>query len=251
MIVLSRARISLLVSLTIGWLPVAAQITISKYEIGFKAGTFIYQGDLAPSDAGSIKTLRPQFGIFASRLLSSSFAARLNFDAGSIKGDDSKYSSPAWRQERNFRFTSPVYELSGQLVWDILGRNYVRPGETLSPYIFAGIGYTYIDVHRDWSDMNTTVFNAESNVPAGLVADAAPSKRHGNLVFPAGIGLRYAITQKFSLIGESSYRFTTTDYLDGFSYSANPSKNDHYYSHSLGMVYSFGRKNAWDCPVKP
>src|SRR6185436_7058640 len=113
------------------------------------------------------------------RLLNRSFSVRLNFDAGSIKGDDSRYSSPAWRQERNFKFSSPVYELSAQLVWDILGRNYTRPAKSLSPYIFAGIGYSYIDVHRDWSNMNTAVFTAESNVPAGLVADAAASNRHG------------------------------------------------------------------------
>jgi len=251
MIVLSRARISVFVLLTIAFLPVAAQISVSKYELGVKSGAFIYQGDLAPSDAGSYKTPRPQFGLFASRLLNRSFSVRLNFDAGSIKGDDSRYSSTAWRQDRNFKFSSPVYELSAQLVWDILGRNYTRPAKSLSPYIFAGIGYSYIDVHRDWSNMNTAVFTAESNVPAGLVVDAAASNRHGNLVLPAGIGLRYALTQKFSVIGESSYRFTTTDYLDGFSYSANPSKNDHYYSHSLGVIYSFGKKNSWDCPVKP
>ena len=251
MIVISRARISLFVLLTIGSLPLSAQIRYSKYELGLKAGVFIYQGDLAPSDAGSYKTLRPQFGLFASRLLSRSFSARLNFDAGSIKGDDSRYSSPAWRRDRNFKFNSPVYELSAQLVWDILGRNYNRPAKSFSPYIFAGIGYSYIDVHSDWSNMNTAVFTAESNVPAGLVADAAASNRHGNLVFPAGIGLRYALSQKFSLIGESSYRFTSTDYLDGFSYSANPSKKDHYYNHSLGVVYSFGIRNSWDCPVKP
>lgn len=249
--VLSQPRILFFVLLSVGYRPATAQINLSKYEMGIKAGVFIYQGDLAPSDAGSNKTLRPQFGIFASRLLSRSFAFRLNFDAGSLKGDDSKYESPAWRQDRNFKFSSPVFELSAQVVWDILGRNYSRPINTLSPYLFAGIGYSYINVKRDWSNMNTAVFTPETTVPAGLAIDAAASNRQGALVFPVGIGLRYALTQKISLVGESAYRFTTTDYLDGFSYSANPSKKDHYYSHSLGVIYSFGKKNSWDCPVKP
>ena len=251
MIVLSHPRVLLFVLLFVACLPAFAQMNLSKYEVGAKAGVFIYQGDLTPSDLGSYETLRPQFGIFASRLLSRSFSARLNFDAGSLKGDDSKYASPAWRRDRNFKFSSPVYELSAQLVWDVLGRNYKRPVKSFSPYLFAGAGYAYINVKRNLSNMNTTVFSSETGVPAGLVVDAAASNRHGALVFPAGIGLRYALTQKISLVAESSYRFTTNDYLDGFSYSANPSKKDHYYSYSLGAIYSFGKKNNWDCPVKP
>ena len=249
MIVLSHTRLLLFIILATGFLAASAQVSIPKYEIGIKAGAFIYQGDLTPSDAGSYKTLRPQFGIFASRLLSPSFSFRLNFDAGSINGDDSKYSHPSYRQDRNFRFSSPLYELSAQLVWDVLGKNYNRTAKSFSPYVFAGIGYSYINVSRDWSRMNPAVFDPESGVPTGLAADAATSPPHGVLVFPVGLGLRYALTQKISLIGESSYRFMSTDYLDGFSLSANPSRNDHYYSHSLGAVYTFGKKNSWDCPV--
>ncbi|MES1217754.1 MAG: DUF6089 family protein, partial [Bacteroidota bacterium] len=127
MIVLSRTGILYIVILTFVYLPSAAQISLSKYEIGAKAGAFIYQGDLTPSDLGSYNTMRPQFGIFASYLISRSFAVRLNFDAGSLHGDDAKYASPSWRRDRNFKFSSPVFELSGQLVWDVLGRNYNRP----------------------------------------------------------------------------------------------------------------------------
>jgi len=247
--VVSHTRLLFIAGLSIAFFAAPAQVVLPKYEIGIKAGTFIYQGDLTPSDAGSYKTLRPQFGIFVSRLLSRSFSARLNFDAGSISGDDSKYSQPSFRQDRNFRFSSPVYELSAQLVWDVLGKNYTRPAKSFSPYVFAGIGYSFINVKRDWSRMNPAVFDPESGVPVGLAADAATTLHHGALVFPVGLGLRYAVTQKISIIGESSYRFMSTDYLDGFSLSANPSRNDHYYSHSIGAVFTFGRKESWDCPV--
>jgi hypothetical protein len=247
--VVSHTRLLFIAVLSTGFLTATSQVIFPKYEIGIKAGAFIYQGDLTPSDAGSYQTLRPQSGVFVSRLLSRYFSARLNFDAGSISGDDSKYSHPSFRQERNFRFSSPVYELSAQLVWDVLGKNYTRPAKSFSPYVFAGAGYSYINVKRDWSRMNASVFDPESGVPAGLAADAATTLHHGVIVFPVGLGLRYALTQQFSIIGESSYRFMSTDYLDGFSLSANPSRNDHYYSHSLGAVYTFGKKNSWDCPV--
>ena len=246
--IVSLARLLLLTVLSVSFFDSFAQFTVSKYEIGVKGGVFVYQGDLAPSDAGSYKTIRPQFGVFVSRLLSPSFAVRLNFDAGSLKGDDAKYSSPSWRQDRNFRFTSPVYELSAQLVLDILGKNYDRPVKSLSPYVFVGAGYTFINVKRDWSRLNTSAFSGESDTQAGLVVDSLAPLHRGTAVFPVGIGLRYALTQKISLIGESSFRFVPTDYLDGFSYSANPNHYDHYYSHSLGIVYSFGKKNSWACP---
>ncbi|MES1223838.1 MAG: hypothetical protein ABUT20_50550, partial [Bacteroidota bacterium] len=164
-------------------------------------------------------------------------------------GDDAKYASPSWRRDRNFKFSSPVFELSGQLVWDVLGRNYNRPAKSLSPYLFAGIGYSIINVSRDYTRMDPDAFTPETGVPAGLIVDAVPASRRGALVFPVGIGLRYALSEKVSIVGETSYRFTTTDYLDGFSYSANPDKQDHYYSHSIGIIYSFGKKNSWDCPV--
>lgn len=248
MILLSYTRPLLFVTATICFLSATSQINTSRYEVGIKAGTFIYQGDLVPSDAGSYKTIRPQFGIFVSRLLSQSFAVRLNFDAGSLHGDDAKYDHPAWRQDRNFRFSSPVYELSAQLVLDIPGRNFKRPVKSLSPYVFAGAGISYVNAKKDFNRMNSSVFNPESDVAAGLARDIVTITPRILPVFPIGIGVRYALTQKISIIGESSYRFIPTDYLDGFSYSANPAKNDHYYSHSIGAVYSFGKKNSWDCP---
>src|SRR5205085_6911001 len=142
------------------------------------------------------------------------------------KGDDAKYSNPSWRQERNFRFISPVYEFSAQLVLDIMGRNYDRPAKSLSPYVFVGAGYSFINVHRDWSRINPAVFTGETDTQVGLVADSLSPLKRGTAVFPIGLGIRYALTRKISIIGETSYRFVPTDYLDGFSYSANPSRND-------------------------
>jgi hypothetical protein len=40
----------------------------------------------------------------------------------------------------------------------------------------------------------------------------------------------------------------STDYLDGFTKAANPSKKDHYYTHTIGLIYSFGEKNTLACP---
>ena len=218
-----------------------------KYQFGLGIGTFVYQGDLTPSNPGSYKTMKPQVNFFAARLLSSSFSVRANFFAGSLKGDDSKYANPAYRQERNFKFRSSVTEISGVGEWNVLGRNYVSKG--IAPYVFGGVGYSFLRIRRDWSQLNTEYFSAESSLMEGLAADQQHSVPKGLLVLPVGLGVRYYLSDKIGVQAETSYRLSATDYLDGFSRSANPGEKDHYYSHSIGVIYRPGKKSNFDCPV--
>jgi hypothetical protein len=68
---------------------------------------------------------------------------------------------------------------------------------------------------------------------------------------PVGIGIRYSLSQALSITAEAAYRLTFTDYLDGFSKVADPSKNDHYYGLSIGLVYTFLKSKALKCPKPP
>lgn len=223
-----------------------AQIDLSKYEVGLSGGVFVYQGDLTPQPLGSYKTMKPQLALHIYRILSPAFSVRLNINRGKLYGDDAKYSSPEWRQQRNFNFTTPVTELSLQGVWSFLNARSPR----FSPYLFAGAGFSFLKIKRDWSNINTTVFGDGSDVQNNLAIDAAKKLPRVIPVVPVGAGVRYALNDRFSLIGETSYRLSFTDYLDGFSKAANPSKNDHYLSHSIGIVYSFNKKNkTLGCPV--
>ncbi|MBL7761982.1 MAG: hypothetical protein JNL23_01025, partial [Chitinophagaceae bacterium] len=129
---------------------------IVKYEVGVSAGAFIYQGDLTPSDLGSYKTIRPVFGISGSRILNRAFGLRANLAIGGLRADESKYSHPEYRQQRNFASRSFVAELTVQAVWNPLRRNYEDKG--LTPYVFGGVGASYINTTRDWSRLNTDYF---------------------------------------------------------------------------------------------
>src|SRR5438552_16912332 len=135
---------------------VYSQPGITKFELGTSLGTFIYQGDLTPSHFGSVKTQKLEFNLSANKILNSSFSLRTNLAIGKLKGDDSKYASPEYRQQRNFYFTSPVIEISEQLLWNPLGKNYYSNG--FSPYLFAGIGYSFLNIKRDWSRFNVEYF---------------------------------------------------------------------------------------------
>jgi hypothetical protein len=227
--------------------PVFAQKKSSPYEIGVAVGAFIYQGDLAPQRFGSFKTLRPGLMLHGTRMLTRTYALRLNASFASLHGDDAKYSSPAFRRQRNFNFRTPVIELSPQFVWSPSG--WKEQGPRISPYVFAGVGLSFLRVRRDWSNFNSSHFELEENLPSRIAQDMARRTPVLLPVIPVGAGLRYAISPKIVLNGEVNYRKTFSDYIDGFSRAASPAFKDHYYSLSVGAIYRFGRnKSSWDCP---
>jgi hypothetical protein len=221
---------------------VHGQAKAEKFEFGVAAGLFLYQGDLTPTKTGSYKTPGPAIQLSASRVFTSSFSFRAQISWGNLKGNDSRYE-PEWRKERNFNFQTPLVELSGVMVWQApdLVKN-------LRPYVLAGAGLSYLNIHRDYSRFNTEFFSTEPSVLSGLAVDAAHATPRVLPVVPIGAGLRYQLKGKFSITAESIYRITNTDYLDGFSHAANPALKDHYISHTLGLLYSPGRKNKLDCP---
>lgn len=224
-----------------------SQWNVPKYEWGLGLGMLVYQGDLTPRQLGAFETQKFSLGLTASRLFSPSFSVRAQLLFGKLKGDDAKYDNPEYRQERNFLFTSPVTEFSGQLVWNLTGSFYRDKG--FSPYLFAGAGFSLIRVRRDWSRMNTAYFTPETaEIWTGLAADSAHSLPRMIPVVPLGGGVRYFFSSRWGLNAEATYRVATTDYLDGFSQSANPDKKDNYLGYSLGLIYRSGKKNTLDCP---
>jgi hypothetical protein len=109
-----------------------------------------------------------------------------------------------------------------------------------SPYFFAGVGFSLLYINMNWSRFDTTYFNSNSTAGHGLGLDTL-HKTPGFLpVIPVGAGLRYMVSRRIFINAEATYRITSSDYIDGFSYAANPAKNDHYYGLSLGVSYRFG-----------
>ena len=220
----------------------------SDMSVGLNAGAYIYQGDLTPERYGSFRTVQPGFSLFVKKPINYFLAARVHMSFAKLVGNDSRYSKPEFRQQRNFYFTTPVKEFSAQLVWNIRGRNYDEHG--IMPYIFSGAGVSLINVKKDYSRMDKTIFGESSDVIAGLAVDNARGTPRALFAVPVGIGAEYPISGRFSVNIETSYRFIFTDYLDGFSQSANPKLQDHYHSTSAGLIYKFGKRDKGiGCPV--
>jgi hypothetical protein len=222
-----------------------AQIDLSKLEFGLTAGVFVYQGDLTPSQFGSYRTLRPTVNLFVNRILNPSFSLRTSLFYGGLNGNDAAYKNPEWRQQRSFNFVTHPLELTEMIVWNAWSTD-----RKITPYLFGGIGLTFLNIRRDYKNFNGEYFAAQGeDLFARLQEDIAHKTPKILPVVPIGIGVQVALTRKLSLIGETSYRLTKTDYLDGFSKVANPQYYDHYQSHTVGVLYKFGKQSNLECPT--
>jgi len=226
-----------------------AQFTPSKWEVGINAGTLIYQGDLSESPLGYTKTLYPSAELWVSRSVDEYFSIRANLLQSSLHADDSKYASPDWRRHRNFVFNSSVTEVSAELVWDLNGKTYREGMHRYSPYFFAGAGVAILHINRNWSRFDTTYYDSKSSTAQGLALDTLHKTPTFLPVIPIGAGVRYMVTRQIFMNAEFTYRITSSDYIDGFSYSGNSQKNDHYYGLTLGISYRFGW-NGMGCPKR-
>lgn len=224
-----------------------AQRGTKPFEIGLQGGILVYQGDLTPRRLGSWETLKPGVKLHAARVLNDNWLLRASLLRGSLKGDDAKYSKPDYRRFRNFRFRTPVTELSVQAIWFPSGSRPVK--KRFSPFLSGGAGLGLLRVQRDWSRFNYLHFVLEPDLPGRISQDAAHKTPRLIPVVPLGAGLRYGLSDKWSLDLEWNYRLSFSDYLDGFSIAANPDRKDHYHSTMIGITRRFGEKDATACPV--
>lgn len=97
--------------------------------------------------------------------------------------------------------------------------------------------------------MDTVAFPQSSKQRQGLGIDSVYKLPRSVFALPLGIGVAYYISPKFSLTFETIYRYTFTDYLDGFSHAADPNHKDAYHSHTIGLLYRFGKTSQLDCPT--
>lgn len=215
----------------------------SRYAVGLNAGVFIYNGDLSPTQTGSWKTPGFVWALNGLKHFTPTLSARLDVSFGKLRGDEAKYSSPEFRQYRAFAFNSQVTEITLGAEYSPLGRN-----RKLTPYLYGGIGYSGMRITRDYSRYNDVYFAGEPSLKEKLAEDAATSLPRGVFVLPVGLGVNYIINHRFALNSEAAFRYTRSDYIDGFSKAGNPDLKDSYTKISIGLRYSIGNKDPYACP---
>src|SRR5687768_3203314 len=176
-----------------------AQLLKPGVEFGAGLSALVYQGDLTPSFKSSFRTARPGLVVYAAKKLNKTFSLRANLAFGKTAGNDGIFPEPSWKQQRNFAFDATVFEVSGLLVWDILG-SYARRRENLyfSPYVYGGPGLSFLNIHRSAAAFNQEFFAGEPRVIAGFTADLGQVLPKAMPVMPLGAGARFILNQKIS-----------------------------------------------------
>ena len=179
----------------------------------------------------SIKSTRPSFHIGARYKIRENISVKMNFNYGFISGNDEGSKN----NDRGFQFYSQIFEPSVQAEYSIISeeqksrssalfnkRGMINNYSQINLYLYAGIGAV-----KHWPKPNEVMI-------ASLNYD--PDYPTFGIVFPVGVGLKYVLSQNWSVGGEFGVRWTTTDFLDAYT-SQYSKANDLYYFGVINGIY--------------
>ena len=158
-------------------------------------------------------------------------ALKFNLIYGRIYGSDIFTEVPG-RANRNVTFSSGLFEPSLQFEYSILKE---RLG---TRYTFRNIKrfkFTYVNTYV-FLGFGGVLFNPKIN---HIVKSNKNQPFHRfNMVFPIGLGFKYAMNRRTTLGFEFGQRYTTTDYLDGHS-DTHSKARDSYAFLTINVTYKF------------
>lgn len=193
-------------------------------SIGGSIGIANYFGDLAPNArmaSTDIRFTRPSIHLYAMHRFHPRISVRGTFGWSRIRGDDFKSQSTGsqdarFRYIRNLHFRNDIVELTASGVVDLFenrGTFLKRP--QLVPYVYAGLGIIYHNP-RAKTPQNFGEKGGEWVSLQPLQTEGTTYSRV-QFVIPAGLGVRYRVTDRFDFAFEVGFRYSFTDYLDDVS----------------------------------
>lgn len=214
---------------------------LKRYEAIVGVGTAHYFGDIGGATTEEnwfglkdieIEGTRPSIYLGARYKIRQNVAVKANFIYGFLAGDD----NGSLNNDRGCAFSSGIFEPSVQGEFSIISeeqryrssaifnrRGMMNNYSKFNAYLFAGIGGTFLLSVQPNEEMENSI-------------DYDPDHPKFGITFPMGIGLKYVLSNKWSVGGELGGRFTTTDYLD--AYTTKFSKhNDVYYFFTIQAIY--------------
>ena len=194
-----------------------------RMEIGVGAGMVAYEGDYN----GSITSgMQPTATVMLRRIFNPYMGLRLAATYGKLKGSDRglKTYIPDTDGDTSYEFNNTLADLSLTYEYNFwpygTGHDY-RGAKRLTPFIFAGLGATYV------TGGGNNVFTAN---------------------LPLGLGVKYKLAPRLNLGVEWAMHFSLSDKLDGTAdpYGIKSSglfKNtDCYSALQVSLTYSFMAK---------
>ncbi len=202
----------------------------STSELGIGLGGINYKGEIAPKYR--FGNNQPAVTVFYRRDISKPVTLRGSLLAGGISGTDNYFDIPL-NQFRQARLRGTLLEAAAGLEYNFLDYYDLRRRIRWTPYFFANVAAYYISAETESStnsqlDQNNTFIS---------------------FAIPAGVGIKYALSQHWNLGFEIGARKTFTDSLDNLDQAAidrtssfaliNPHNNDWYFYNGLSISYTF------------
>lgn len=200
--------------LLIGLMPFALN---AQLELGAMVGVSTYKGDVSPGSIWkSFGQSHAAYGGFVRYNVNNFIAAKFNVYHGKISGDDAE-STIEERRVRNLNFRSNILEFGLNVEYNILGYQAYNLERVFSPYVFAGVAlYRYNP--EAFFDNRWIELQPQGTEGQGLAS--LPEREFyslTNVSIPFGVGVKYAINDKWNLGLEIGARASLTDYLDDVS----------------------------------
>ncbi|MDA3904869.1 MAG: hypothetical protein PF484_02220 [Bacteroidales bacterium] len=137
------------------------------------------------------------------------FGSRLNLTTGFTDVD-------------NINYDSQFADFSAQLTIDLTNILYKDNNDKFNLYAFGGVGFGGVGFWKR------------------LVGDSSGDRTNNNIIFPGGIGGKYALADNVDITLESGLHYSVTDQLDGLSASDKIYTQDGFLFTSIGLTYKLG-----------
>lgn len=172
---------------------IASNLVFSqKIEFGLGGGVSHFKGDISPNFTPL------KMGVGATGLFRYNFSKSVSFRGNVLfttyKSDDLNSKDPlyAYRAVASFA-KGNLFEGSLIAEYNFLNRSTVTKAKDYTPYLFGGVGYSFI---RNTSDQ----FNIAHKVNTPVI--------------PYGVGIKYRFKGPFSVCAEFGTRYTFSDDID-------------------------------------
>ena len=183
-----------------------------RLHIGIFGGLANYNGDLTENYFPS-KTTNGSIGVTANYELTNRIRLRAGYTYAVVGGAD-RFATTNEALMRNLSFETSIHEFS------LLGELYLfdLSERRLSPYGFVGLAAFNFNPYAFDANLNKVYLQPLSTEGQGLPGypDKKPYKLT-QMAIPAGVGLKYALSDRVQIGAEFGYRKLFTDYLDDVS----------------------------------
>lgn len=207
--------VSLLGFLVFPGLSRAQNEIVQEGEFGVGVGAAHYFGDLNTT----AQLNRPKLAatVFFRKNFSNYVSARIGASFARVGYSDVYNTKNEYMRRRNLSFNSNVWELSLQGDFNFFRFMPGEPGYNFTPYVTLGVGVFSYDPFAYLRGEKIFLRNLGTE---GQGSSLYPDRKQYSsmaISVPFGVGIKYAINERFNIGFEILHRFTNTDYLDDVS----------------------------------